>query len=258
MLTVGSDAKRRSVFLALPSSMGSRTAMLTSSWRIAKRRQTSSEGVCKKSLSTKTRVGWRMRSSMKASNAFSGESSTMNSSKRCRKTGNLRSVRKKGRKDTGWGCGACCSGVVPVVMIGSLPVRSAIRSPEVSAEYARIAQISVNTIHLRGWLPEENNRDWLLSTTNTIARSRSSSNSLTKGLFIRAVTFQSIHRTSSPTIYSRTPEKAMPCPRNRLRYAPKNSHVVVRRARMYNRMRRRRKYASHSWLWNFNEAQDFF
>jgi len=53
--------------------------------------------------------------------------------------------------------------------------------------------------------------------------SRSSVNFLMNGWFSRAVTFQSIARTSSPGWYSRTSSKFMPRPLNTLRYWPANA-----------------------------------
>ena len=56
----------------------------------------------------------------------------------------------------------------------------------------------------------------LTSTTSITVSSRSSVNFLTKGAFIRAVTFQSIERISSPGWYSRTSSKFIPRPLNTL------------------------------------------
>src|SRR3989449_8005810 len=50
--------------------------------------------------------------------------------------------------------------------------------------------------------------------------SRSSRYFLTYGAFIRAVTFQSMVRISSPGSYSRTSSKSRPKPRKTLRYVP--------------------------------------
>ncbi len=53
-----------------------------------------------------------------------------------------------------------------------------------------------------------------MSTTRKMVSSRSSVNFLTKGRPARAVTFQSMVRTSSPGLYSRTSSKSMPRPLN--------------------------------------------
>src|SRR6056300_291126 len=55
--------------------------------------------------------------------------------------------------------------------------------------------------------------------TNTVI-SRSSVNFFTKGCPIRAVTFQSIERTSSPGWYSRKSSKSIPSPLKQLWYSP--------------------------------------
>jgi hypothetical protein len=56
----------------------------------------------------------------------------------------------------------------------------------------------------------------LTSTMSMTVNSRSSVNFLTNGVFIRAVTFQSIERISSPGLYSRTSSKFIPRPLNTL------------------------------------------
>src|ERR1044072_1932267 len=60
----------------------------------------------------------------------------------------------------------------------------------------------------------------LTSTSSITVSSRSSSNTLTKGWLKRAVTFQSISRTSSPNWYSLTSLKDMPLPLKALWYSP--------------------------------------
>ena len=55
------------------------------------------------------------------------------------------------------------------------------------------------------------------STSSTRFSSRSSRNTLVKALPMREVTFQSIIRTSSPALYSRTSSNSMPWPRYTLR-----------------------------------------
>ena len=56
--------------------------------------------------------------------------------------------------------------------------------------------------------------------------SRSSSNTLTKGLWKRAVTFQSMSRTSSPNWYSLTSENAIPLPLKAEWYCPAKMFVL--------------------------------
>src|SRR5262245_10313897 len=62
--------------------------------------------------------------------------------------------------------------------------------------------------------------DALMSTSSITVNSRSSTNRLTCGSPVRAVTFQSIARTSSPGTYGRTSSNSMPPPLNTDRYAP--------------------------------------
>ena len=58
--------------------------------------------------------------------------------------------------------------------------------------------------------------DGLTSTIKMTVSSRSSSKTLTWGMPVRAVTFQSMARTSSPAWYSRFSRNAMPRPLNAL------------------------------------------
>src|SRR5882762_6755378 len=60
--------------------------------------------------------------------------------------------------------------------------------------------------------------------------SRSSRYFLTYGTFIRAVTFQSMLRISSPGSYSRTSSKSRPEPRKTLRYVPTSASSARIRA----------------------------
>ena len=60
--------------------------------------------------------------------------------------------------------------------------------------------------------------------------SRSSWCCRTKGVCMRAVTFQSIVRISSPGWYSRTSSNSMPRPRNTLRYCPASRSLTDRLA----------------------------
>src|SRR5687768_2361868 len=48
---------------------------------------------------------------------------------------------------------------------------------------------------------------------------------------MRAVTFQSMLRTSSPCWYSRTSENSIPCPLNTERYSPEKSELTSPRVR---------------------------
>ena len=50
---------------------------------------------------------------------------------------------------------------------------------------------------------------------------------------MRAVTFQSMLRISSPGWYSRTSWNSMPWPRNTLAYSPPNTESTARRARIW-------------------------
>ena len=79
------------------------------------------------------------------------------------------------------------------------------------AENARVAAISV-TISFFSCFTVPNSKLPETSTINITVNSRSSSNTFTKGLLKRAVTFQSMSRISSPNWYSRTSEKAIPLP----------------------------------------------
>src|SRR5213075_3102621 len=60
--------------------------------------------------------------------------------------------------------------------------------------------------------------------------SRSSRYFLMYGAFMRAVTFQSMARMSSPGSYSRTSSKSSPEPRNTLRYVPRRASSARIRA----------------------------
>src|ERR1019366_1365397 len=79
---------------------------------------------------------------------------------------------------------------------------------------------------------EPNKPEPLTSTTSMSVSSRSSTNFLMNGWFIRAVTFQSIARTSSPGWYSRTSSKFMPCPLKTLWYWPASVSVTTRFVRI--------------------------
>ncbi len=80
--------------------------------------------------------------------------------------------------------------------------------------------------------------DPLRSTSSITVSSRSSTYVFTYGVPIRAVTFQSIERTSSPGSYCRTSENSMPRPRNTLWYSPRNTLATSRRARISMRRTR--------------------
>ena len=84
-------------------------------------------------------------------------------------------------------------------------------------------------------------RDALTSMSKNTVSSRSSSNTFTWGVPVRAVTFQSMVLTSSPAWYSRFSAKAIPRPLNALLYSPEkirslNFRVVIstRRTRFNN------------------------
>ena len=74
----------------------------------------------------------------------------------------------------------------------------------------------------------------LISTSKKIVSSRSSVNFFTNGRPARAVTFQSMVRTSSPGMYSRTSSKSMPRPLNTEWYAPARLSLTMRRVRISN------------------------
>ncbi len=79
------------------------------------------------------------------------------------------------------------------------------------------------------WLPEPKRPDALTSTRNITVSSRSSTKRLTKGAPMRAVTFQSMERTSSPGWYSRTSSNSIPCPLKTLWYSPEKTSLTRRR-----------------------------
>ena len=81
-------------------------------------------------------------------------------------------------------------------------------------------------------LPEANSPERLRSTSNITVSSRSSRNFFTNGWFMRAVTFQSMVRTSSPGWYSRTSSKSMPAPLKAEWYWPANESDTSRRVRI--------------------------
>src|SRR5208282_1010456 len=72
----------------------------------------------------------------------------------------------------------------------------------------------------------------LMSTSKKMVSSRSSVNFFTKVRPARAVTFQSIVRTSSPGVYSRTSSKSIPRPLNTEWYAPARLSLTRRRVRI--------------------------
>src|SRR6266536_1111339 len=77
------------------------------------------------------------------------------------------------------------------------------------------------------------------SSTSQAVSSRSSVYSRTYGSSSRAVTFQSMCRTSSSGVYSRRPVKSIPAPRNSVRYPPW-SRPSSRRMTCHSRRRNRR------------------
>ena len=87
------------------------------------------------------------------------------------------------------------------------PTLSLLRMAENASTLASSAAISRLLCAVEPKLPEA-----LTSTSRRMVSSRSSVNFLTKGWPARAVTFQSIMRTSSPGTYSRTSSKSMPRP----------------------------------------------
>ena len=87
---------------------------------------------------------------------------------------------------------------------------------------ARMAQISAaSSSFMRP--PEPKSPEPLTSTSSTTVSSRSSSNTFTNGAPVRAVTFQSMLRMSSPYWYSRTSAKLIPRPLKTEWYSPENT-----------------------------------
>ena len=80
--------------------------------------------------------------------------------------------------------------------------------------------------------PEPKSPDALTSTMSRSVSSRSSTNFFTNGRPARAVTFQSMVRTSSPGTYSRTASKFMPRPLKTLWYWPASESVTSRLVRI--------------------------
>src|SRR5690349_6738270 len=76
--------------------------------------------------------------------------------------------------------------------------------------------------------PEPKSCDADTSTSNITVSSRSSTKRLMCGSPVRAVTFQSIARTSSPGTYGRTSSNSMPRPLNTERYAPAITSATCR------------------------------
>src|SRR5262245_26288135 len=116
----------------------------------------------------------------------------------------------------------------------SLMANSPTRSLFATALNAMRAATSAATARLvcrcvpNRWLP-------LTSTAKRTVNSRSSTNRLMNGDPIRAVTFQSIDRTSSPGWYSRTSSNDSPVPLKTEWYSPPSSVWTARRARSCKR-----------------------
>ena len=99
------------------------------------------------------------------------------------------------------------------------------------AEKASVAAISATSSRLSSLLvPIANDRD--RSTANITVNSRSSRNTFTCGSPARALTFQSIERTSSPNIYGRTSSNSMPRPLKAERYWPASTSLTMRLVRI--------------------------
>jgi len=100
----------------------------------------------------------------------------------------------------------------PVVMVeNGAPIDSA-------SSRASVVTKSIRTVRLRrsaSTVPKST--DGLRSSRNQAVISRSSLYSRTYGVSIRAVTFQSMYRTSSPGWYSRSAARSTPLPWKRLR-----------------------------------------
>src|SRR5262249_43637451 len=80
--------------------------------------------------------------------------------------------------------------------------------------------------------------------TSITVSSRSSTKRFTNGWPRRAVTFQSMSRTSSPGTYGRTSSNSTPRPLNTLSVPPENRSSTRRRLRIS----RRRTFLSRAWV----------
>ena len=98
-----------------------------------------------------------------------------------------------------------------------------------SAENPSTAHTSAARSRLARALPKLSDAD--TSTTSSSVCSRSSSNSFTCGSPVRADTFQSIVRTSSPIWYGRTSANSIPRPLNAEWYSPPNTSSTSPRVR---------------------------
>ena len=105
------------------------------------------------------------------------------------------------------------------------------RSFERIAENASVAAISATSSRLScARVPKASEPD--RSTASITVSSRSSRNTLTCGSPTRALTFQSIERTSSPYMYGRTSSNSMPRPLNAERYWPASTSLTMRLVRI--------------------------
>ena len=101
----------------------------------------------------------------------------------------------------------------------SVKISSPTLSLFLAAAKARTAQNSAASSFF-SLLTVPNSPEALRSTANSTVISRSSTNRLMNGRPVRAVTFQSMARMSSPGMYSRTSSNCIPRPLNTLSYWP--------------------------------------
>src|SRR6185437_6947925 len=119
--------------------------------------------------------------------------------------------------------GTTCS-ICSVNMIA--PTRSLLRMADIAST---AASSDATSLLKRRRVPKRSEPD--TSTASITVSSRSSMYRLTYGRCMRAVTFQSMLRTSSPAWYSRTSANSIPCPLNTERYSPVKSELTSPRVR---------------------------
>ena len=108
----------------------------------------------------------------------------------------------------------------------STPTRSLFRTADIAST---AASSLASSLLKRFTVPKRSEPE--RSTTSITVSSRSSMYRFTKGRRMRAVTFQSIERTSSPGWYSRTSENSMPWPLKTDRYSPVKTELTSPRVR---------------------------
>jgi hypothetical protein len=116
--------------------------------------------------------------------------------------------------------------VLDAVAEQTSPTRSLLRT---AARASTAASSVASSLLKRPCVPKRSEPD--RSTTSITVSSRSSSYWRTNGRRMRAVTFQSMARTSSPGWYSRTSANSIPCPLNTERYSPAKAELTRPRVR---------------------------